>query len=192
MTATAFDANEWIARLAASLEVIAPTARYGVLLVNGRTDYRTYYEFRSLQARTGHIGGSCEERSPVVVRISQEPVEQCAILREHPVLRQVLDNTARDDSMYLVKPPILIVARQTRSVWQSTRVERPPPVATGHRRVAPLRTGIPLAYGSLHADSISQRTGSRDWLDRPEFPVLLRTGFSENLPILVDADILGA
>ena len=54
MTETAFDENEWIARLAASLEAIAPTARYGVLLVNGRTDFRTYYEFRSPQASTHH------------------------------------------------------------------------------------------------------------------------------------------
>ena len=90
MTETTFDSDEWVASLGASLEALAPAATYTVSLKDGHGSHLTYDEFRSIQAEVGRDPVIRDAVASTSVSLRSEAPEQCAILREHPVLKEVL------------------------------------------------------------------------------------------------------
>ena len=105
MTETTFDSDEWVARLGASLEALAPAATYTVSF-ESYSSHLTYDEFRSIQAKAGRDPAKIRDAvASTYATLRSEVPEQRAILHEHPVLKEVLEDSGGGEEMYLVSPP---------------------------------------------------------------------------------------
>lgn len=104
MSVTKFDAEQWIARLGAALEALAPTATFSASLNAGHVTHLTYDQFRALQAEAGRDPSIHEPIASSYARLSNDPADQRAILRDHPVLKEILNGESTDEHMILVKP----------------------------------------------------------------------------------------
>ena len=104
MSAAGFDAEQWVARLAASLEALAPAATFSASLDAGHVTYLTYDQFRALKAQAGRDPSIREPIASGYARLSNDPSDQRAILRDHPVLKEILNGEGADERMILVKP----------------------------------------------------------------------------------------
>ena len=104
MTETTFDSDEWVARLGASLEALALAATYTVSF-ESYGSHLTYDEFRSIQAKAGRDPAIRDAVASTYTTLRSEVPEQRAILHEHPVLKEVLEDSGGGEEMYLVSPP---------------------------------------------------------------------------------------
>ena len=105
MTETTFDSDKWVARLGASLEALAPTATFSVSFQAGYGRHLTYDEFRSIQAEAGRDPAIRDAVASTYASLRSETPEQRAILREHPVLKEVLKDNHGPEHLYITGPP---------------------------------------------------------------------------------------
>lgn len=104
LTQRKFDADDWIERLAESLEIIAPDVWITVSVEsqNGRIiTYNEYCMFQELAKQDASIRNKFE-----VCRVSlkSDPAEVKAILREHPILRPALIGSGNNEGIGVVTP----------------------------------------------------------------------------------------
>ena len=104
MSAAEFDGEQWVARLAASLEALAPTATFSTSLIAGHVTHLTYDQFRAHQAQAGRDPSIHDPIASGYALLSNDPADQRAILRSHPVLKEILNGESADERMILVKP----------------------------------------------------------------------------------------
>ena len=82
MSAAEFDAEQWVARLAASLEALAPTAKFSASLNAGPVTHLTYDQFRALQAEAGRDPSIHEPIASGYARLSNDLSDQGVIFRD--------------------------------------------------------------------------------------------------------------
>ena len=110
--ANAFDAADWLGRLAAALEDVAAQARpafpfapetphYGPL-----DDYRPsiHRQYRDLAARAKHDPAAAKTFAESPLWLKSDPTEARAILREHPLLRPGLVGSGKREGIGFILP----------------------------------------------------------------------------------------
>ncbi len=107
-----FEPNCWIDRLATSLSALAPRVRprvpYDEVDVFGRVQEYTgvvsYEEYRTLASRTQHDPGAEVAFEESHIWFDDDPTDVKAILREHPLIRQVLDHSGQGQAIDFLSP----------------------------------------------------------------------------------------
>ena len=120
MTETAFDPEEWICRLGASLEALAADMEFSFSLDNGRGPNLTLEQIRALPDGASHRSANRETMMPSGVGWSGTlaMAEPHAILRDHPELRRSLQGTGENEGMQFLFP------HQSDVVWSKDLVLR--------------------------------------------------------------------
>ncbi len=109
---TAFNAADWIGRLAAALEDVAAQARpafpfspetphYGPLDEYWPSIHR---EYRDLAARAKHDPAAAQLFAESPLWLKSDPIEARAILREHPLLRPSLIGSGKREGVGFILP----------------------------------------------------------------------------------------
>lgn len=101
MTATAFDADEWIGRLGASLDTLAAHATFSFSLDNGQGPYLTLEQIRASREVPDSRSAIGDTMMPSGVGWSGNLAleEPRAILRDHPELRRALKGTGENEGL---------------------------------------------------------------------------------------------
>ena len=99
MAQSKFHEADWIKRLAAALEDVAPTARPQIPDPPGYTRLISFDEYRALADRAKHDPDIRKIFEESHLWLDTDPEEARAILREHPVVRQGLIGSGKDEGI---------------------------------------------------------------------------------------------
>ena len=187
MTETAFDADEWIDRLGASLDGLAAESEFSLSLDDGPGPYFTLDQFRARHEGASHRSGIRDTMMPSGAQWSGDLAEQRAILRDHPVLRRALKGIGEEESLLCSCPckgPLVssrdlvlsLLRRTARSTGQETARLLHRYLTDGEARQLEAREFVVL-YGLKLAGRIDLGSGSFVALLDDQF--LSEEGFTE-------------
>ena len=106
MAHTAFDAEDWIDRLGASLDALAADVKFSFSSDDGEGPYLTVDQARALQEDAGSISGTADTKIPNGVQWGGTLAldEPLTILRDHPELLRTLNGAGEDEGLLFLFP----------------------------------------------------------------------------------------